>query len=240
MAEFYGFAVTINPTGGTTTEIDETIFGYLSHLKCHYLWSVEVASQRHLHLGVLSPSNSLAKLLRKNLVKHYPNVFTHPKVSVKCKTWYKSTGALVDSNHSSWIDYVSKDGNVSYSPGFPSEYEHYLSDHVDLAARQSSSWPVMNHWLQLFKNHQLPSETEDEIARGLSTLAFKLKVASLPRGSDIPGLIFNIWAYSNSFDGNLMDAMEIFAVKSSLSRKRLRIEIEEEDKEFEKICEEVN
>lgn len=220
---YHSYAVTINPTDGTSPDMEELILNYLQvKLNCFTVHCIEFASQRHMHLGVLSTSKSIAKCLRNLLTKRYGDQFKHPLVAVKCKTWYKSDGGQKDT---SWIDYLTKDGPATWSDGFPEEFEEYLSDHVDPAKRQQAAWPQMNHYLQLFNNNNLPTETFDDISTGLATLAYDLKVASLPRASDIPGLIFNLNAYANNFNGGLLRAMHKFTAENQLKRKTIESDL---------------
>lgn len=135
---------------------------------------------------------------------------------------------------------MSKQGDVTPSVSFPEDYEQFLAEHVDPAQRKSSSWPVMNQWLQLFKTHELPLESMEQVSTGLSILAFKLKVASLPRGSDIPGLIFNLHCYANEFTGDLLQAMQSVTDDNAFQRKRKRLKANAEEEQFLQIMENVN
>ena len=112
---------------------------------------------------------------------------------------------------------MSKQGDISPGVGFPSDYERFLAEHAGPAVpvRKSSSWPlmIMNQWMKLFVTHELPLAiaTLTAVNTGLSAPAFELTAEWLPRGSDIPGSIFNLHSHANESTGDLLMAMAMRA-----------------------------
>lgn len=236
------WAVTINVAGGVTPDIEKAVADFLIlEKKYHVKYVIEYASQRHMHLGVLDASKNLGKMLRGKLTKLYPDLMTHPLKAVRCRTWYKS-GILKDDDddtvmmadtHASWCDYMQKDGEeVHYSPGFPEEFQDRLADHKTKSKRRKqASWPAMARWEEQFQEHKLPYETRQDVSTGINKLAFVLRVASLPRASDMPGLVFNLHRYLNKVEGDVLDAMSRFSAECEDSRKRKRQDMIEEENE---------
>lgn len=167
--------------------------------------------KRHMHMGTFYKRNPGGQLHRL-LVKEWPNEFEHKSVAIKVKTWYKG-----DLGDGTWIDYLSKDGKPITNQADDFDWHELLADDKAVDERRKQAWQQMHYYSELFKTYELPHTTVFEVWQGLETLAYVLKVSSLPRMSDRRALMVDLFHYMNSTTGSLDTADEFTA-----SRKRKR------------------
>lgn len=167
--------------------------------------------RRHMHMGTFYKRNPGGQLHRM-LVKKWPDAFAHKSVAIKIKTWYKG-----DLGDGSWIDYLSKDGKPITNQSEDFNWHELLADDKELDDRRKQAWQQMHFYKELFEKHDLPYGSVAEVWHGIETLAYVLKVTSLPRMSDRGALRVDLYHYLNSTVGSLDSAEEFTA-----SRKRKR------------------
>lgn len=208
------FALTIRPRGGLTPEMETAIVARFPHI----IYSIEMDGEsRHMHAGVLCGKNCRGLLL-KALRRRWPSEFEFG-VAIKCKTWYQ--GLLgEESNHTSWIDYLSKDGPATVKPdGF--DFTPYLVPDVPKEERKTTaSWPQMSRYRELFTAHDLPYSTIEEVGDGLEQLAFVFKVTSFPKQRDVVETTVYLYHYLNGSTGARWDLVEQSKVNVQ-KRKRI-------------------
>lgn len=236
-------AWTINPRGGVSEVEENNIVTYLDTKGCKYAYVIETASQRHMHIGVLGLKNQTA-LFRKYMSTQYPQVFPWEDrlTWLKVKTWYKPTSEPVTtpdgsvSEYKSWMDYMMKDGELKVNT-LPDNYISMLDDNIEEKDRRKRDiWPVMAHFENKFKEHDLLFATFEDVSIGVSKLAFVIREVKPPDAAKLKGFLLMLWKYMNQDGTCVLESADDYMIQSEFTRKRKRLEAENE---FEAHCVEV-
>lgn len=233
-------AWTINIQGGVTEVEENNIRQYLDTHGCKYAYAIETASQRHMHVAVLGLNNQTA-LFRRYMSNQYPQEFPWDDrlIWLKAKTWYEPCDEPVTkpdgtvTKYQSWMDYMIKDGFLSAN-NLPEGYEKFLEKNKDEKDRRKrDAWPVMAHFQKKFIEHDLPFTTFEDVSIGVSKLAFVIKEVKPPDAAKLKGFIIMLFKYLNDDGTCALETVEDNSIQSELSRKRKRLEA---DNEFEAHC----
>ncbi|AXH77403.1 MAG: putative replicase [Cressdnaviricota sp.] len=233
-------AVAITLSKATDIEADEfsKICDFMNSKKWVWLGCQEAGEKNgklHCHFGVVAPFSNVGnfgKAFKPFLLKNFDGYNT--AYAVKLCQWYvggpdfevKHPVKGRACTHSTWEDYLEKDGAPRKSPSFPENWDDIREDFLapNVAPKDQKDpppvWGSMVRFVKLFEEHELPSATIDDIETGLCDLAFNKKVIVMPERRKVSDLVYYMHMFVNGCEGNGLAQMRELDMQNMLVKRR--------------------
>lgn len=228
-------AWTVNLVGGVNETDEKNIVDYLKTKTCHYAYSIEHASQRHMHIAVLVDGKNGAKLFREYMYRHHPDRFPEADrlTWLKSTTWYQESEEEQQDDvrkvsYRSWMEYIQKDGSPLKENTLPENFNELLAPNKSPEERRKRNpWPEMEKWEGKFVEHELPFTTFDQVDKGIAMLCFVHRVMRPPDATKLKGFTMYLWKYLNKDGSGTLASVTEYTEGEYEGRKRRRLETDE-------------